>query len=84
MADWIPKTRLGQMVLNGEITTMSQALDTKLPLREPEIVDILLPDIKDEVVDLNMVQRMTDSGRRVRFAATCIVEIGRASCRERV
>ena len=76
MADWIPKTRLGQMVLNGEITTMSQALDTKLPLREPEIVDILLPDIKDEVVDLNMVQRMTDSGRRVRFAATCIVGNG--------
>ena len=32
--DWIPKTRLGQMVLNGEITTMSDALATKLPLRE--------------------------------------------------
>lgn len=76
MADWIPKTRLGQMVLNGEITTMSDALDTRLPLREPEIVDILLPDLKDEVIDLNMVQRMTDSGRRVRFAATCIVGNG--------
>ena len=35
MADWVPKTRLGQMVLNGEITTMSDALATKLPLREP-------------------------------------------------
>ena len=62
MADWVPKTRLGQMVLNGDITTMSDALATKLPLREPEIVDILLPDLKDEVIDLNMVQRMTDSG----------------------
>ena len=48
MADWVPKTRLGQMVLNGDITTMSDALATKLPLREPEIVDILLPDLKDE------------------------------------
>ncbi len=76
MADWIPKTRLGQMVLNGEITTMSEALATRLPLREPEIVDILLPELKDEVIDLNMVQRMTDSGRRVRFAATCIVGNG--------
>lgn len=76
MVDWIPKTRLGQMVLNGEITTMSAALATKLPLREAEIVDILLPDLKDEVIDLNMVQRMTDSGRRVRFAATCIVGNG--------
>lgn len=74
--DWIPKTRLGQMVLNGEITTMSDALDTRLPLREAEIVDILLPDLEDEVIDLNMVQRMTDSGRRVRFAVTCIVGNG--------
>lgn len=74
--DWVPKTRLGQMVLNGEITTMSDALDTRLPLREAEIVDILLPDMKDEVIDLNMVQRMTDSGRRVRFAVTCIVGNG--------
>lgn len=74
--EWIPKTRLGQMVLNGEITTMSQAIATGLPLREAEIVDILLPDIQDEVIDLNMVQRMTDSGRRVRFAATCIVGNG--------
>ena len=71
--DWTPKTRLGQMVLNGEITTMSDALATKLPLREAEIVDILLPELKDEVIDLNMVQRMTDSGRRVRFAVTCVV-----------
>jgi len=74
--DWIPKTRLGQMVRNGEVTTMSGALATKLPLREAEIVDILLPDLKDEVIDLNMVQRMTDSGRRVRFAVTCVVGNG--------
>jgi hypothetical protein len=74
--DWTPKTRLGKMVLNGEVTTMSQALATKLPLREPEIVDILLPDLKDEVIDVNIVQRMTDSGRRVRFRITCAVGNG--------
>jgi len=64
------------MVLNGEITTMSAALESRLPLREAEIVDILLPDLQDEVIDINMVQRMTDSGRRVRFAVTCIVGNG--------
>ncbi|MGE4274689.1 MAG: 30S ribosomal protein S5 [Candidatus Methanomethylophilaceae archaeon] len=87
--EWIPKTRLGKMVLSGEITTMSDALATKLPLREAEIVDILLPELQDEVIDLNMVQRMTDSGRRVRFAVTCavgngdgFVGIGRAKGKE--
>lgn len=70
---WVPKTRLGKMVEKGEITTMAEALRTRLPLREPEIVDILLPDMDDEVLDVNMVQRMTDSGRRVRFAITTVV-----------
>ena len=71
--EWVPKTRLGHMVLSGEVTSMSQALATKLPLREAEIVDILLPDLKDEVIDVNIVQRMTDSGRRVKFRTTVIV-----------
>lgn len=73
MSDWVPKTRLGKLVAEGKITTMSEALKTRLPLREPEIVDILLPDLADEVLDVNMVQRMTDSGRRVRFAITVVV-----------
>ena len=73
MSDWTPKTRLGRLVAEGKITTMSEALKTRLPLREPEIVDILLPDLADEVLDVNMVQRMTDSGRRVRFAITVVV-----------
>ncbi|HUL39576.1 MAG TPA: 30S ribosomal protein S5 [Methanomassiliicoccales archaeon] len=77
------------MVMSGEITTMSQALATKLPLREPEIVDVLLPDLKDEVIDVNIVQRMTDSGRRVKFRITVavgngdgFVGIGRAKGKE--
>ena len=70
---WVPKTRLGKMVEKQEITTMEEALRTRLPLREPEIVDILLPDLEDEVLDVNMVQRMTDSGRRVRFAIAAVV-----------
>ena len=71
--EWTPKTRLGQMIHNGEITTMHEALKTGLPLREPEIVDLLLPDLEDEVLDVNMVQRMTDSGRRVKFSITVVV-----------
>ncbi len=71
--DWDPKTKLGKMVLRGEITTIGDALKTGLPIREPEIVDILLPDINDEVIDVNMVQRMTDSGRRVKFVITVAV-----------
>jgi small subunit ribosomal protein S5 len=71
--DWEPKTRLGRLVKSGEISAMSDALTSGLPLREPEIVDILLPDVEDEVVDVKMVQRMTDSGRRIKFVITVAV-----------
>jgi small subunit ribosomal protein S5 len=70
---WEPKTKLGKIVKSGDIKTMNEALNTGLPIREPEIVDILLPDLDDEVIDVNMVQRMTDSGRRVKFVITVAV-----------
>ncbi len=70
---WVPKTKLGRMVKEGKITTIKDALATSLRIREPEIIDILLPDLDDEVLDVNMVQRMTDSGRRVRFAIMTVV-----------
>jgi small subunit ribosomal protein S5 len=70
---WEPKTRLGQQVLDGDITTMRAALDSGLPLREAEVVDRLVPDLEDNVLDINMVQRMTDSGRRVKFRCSVVV-----------
>src|SRR6266568_4952706 len=70
---WAPSTRLGRLVQKGDITSMSQALASRLPLREAKIVDALLPGLEDEVLDVNMVQRMTDSGRRVRFSITVAV-----------
>jgi len=71
---WVPRTRLGRKVQDGEIDSMEQALLTGLPLKEAEIVDQLLPGLDDEVLDINMVQRMTDSGRRVKFR--CVVAVG--------
>jgi small subunit ribosomal protein S5 len=71
--EWNPKTKLGKMVKGGHIKTMSDALKTGLPIREPEIIDILLQEVNDEVIDVNMVQRMTDSGRRVKFVITVAV-----------
>jgi len=70
---WEPKTKLGKLVKSGQISTMTDVLKSGLPLREPEVVDILLPELDDEVIDVNMVQRMTDSGRRVKFVITVAV-----------
>jgi small subunit ribosomal protein S5 len=61
------------MVSQGQIKTIEEAFDTGLPIKEPEIIDALLPDLVDEVLDISMVQRMTDSGRRVKFRTTVVV-----------
>ncbi|PSG97304.1 30S ribosomal protein S5 [Thermoplasmatales archaeon SW_10_69_26] len=73
IADWEPRTKLGRLVNEGELSTMPEVLTSGLPLREPEIVDSLMPGIEDDVIDVNMVQRMTDSGRRVRFLVVAVV-----------
>jgi small subunit ribosomal protein S5 len=74
--EWVPQTRLGKLVQEGQITSMDEVIESGLPIRESKIIDILLPDLEDEVLDINMVQRMTDSGRRVKFRATVIVGNG--------
>ena len=70
---WVPRTRLGRKVQEGEIDSMEAALNSGLQLKETEIVDQLLPGLEDEVLDINMVQRMTDSGRRVKFRCAVVV-----------
>ena len=76
LRNWTPRTRLGRMVMNGEILTFEDALATGFPIREVEIVDALLPEMDDDVLSVNMIQRMTDSGRRVRFNVLCAVGNG--------
>ncbi len=67
LRNWTPKTRLGHMVQSGQIISIDDAFASGLPIREVEIVDALLPGLEDDIINVNMIQRMTDSGRRVRF-----------------
>src|SRR3989441_13123774 len=72
LSEWAPNTKLGRLVLAGELTTLGDAIRTGLPIREPEIADILLPETEDEVLDVNIVHRMTDSACRVHFRITSL------------
>ena len=40
---------------------------------ELEIIDALLPDLEEEVIDVNLVQRMHKSGRKVNFRVVAVV-----------
>lgn len=40
------------------------------------MVDLLVPDLEEEVVDINLVQKQTDAGEKSKFKATVIVGNG--------
>jgi small subunit ribosomal protein S5 len=71
---WAPRTRLGKMIQEGRITSMEEIFNEGQKIREPEIVDVLLPDLQEEVININLVQKQTDAGEKSRFKA--IVAVG--------
>lgn len=73
MAEWIPKTTLGKKVLAGEITLFDQVAEQNLKILEPEIIDVLVPDLADEVLQITSTQRMTAYGRKQQMRAVVIL-----------
>jgi len=72
--NWKARTELGKMVQSGQITSIFEIFNEGYPIKEVEIIDILVPDLRDEVIDINLVQKQTDAGERSRFRA--IVAVG--------
>jgi len=72
--EWVPRTKLGRLIQEGKITSIEEIFMEGYRIREPEIVDILLPDLEEEVININLVQKQTDAGEQSRFKA--IVAIG--------
>ena len=66
---WEPKTILGKKVSSGEITTMEEIYEKGLRIQEAGIIKKLLPDLKTEVIDVGLIQKMTPNGQSTRFKA---------------
>ena len=66
---WIPKTSIGKRVISGEINSMEEILSKGLRIQEAGVVKKLLPDLKTEVIDVGIIQKMTPNGQSTRFRA---------------
>ncbi len=87
--EWQPKTKLGKLVKNGEITSIHEIFQQSLKIGEEEIIDTLVSNLEDEVININLVQRQTDAGEKSRFKACVavgnkngLVGIGEAKTKE--
>ena len=72
--EWTPRTKLGRLVLEGKIVSMEEVFTQGYRIQEFEIVDRLLPNLKQEVLDIGIVQKQTDAGEQSRFRV--IVAVG--------
>ena len=65
----VPVTSLGRLVKDGKIKSMEEIYLFSLPIKEYQVVDILLPKLTDEVMKITPVQKQTRAGQRTRFKA---------------
>jgi len=70
--EWRPRTKLGLLVNNKEITSIEEIFSLGYRIQEPEITQTLLPDIKSEVIHVATVQKQTDAGELTRFKAIVV------------
>ncbi len=85
---WKPKTSLGIKVKNGEISSIDYALDKRIKILEPEIVDALLPNLTTDLLMVGQskgkfgggqkrvfkqTQKKTQEGNKPKFATFAVV-----------
>lgn len=85
---WQPRTELGKKVKSGEIKNIDEILDKGLKILEPEIVDILVPDLQSDLLAIGQskgkfgggkrsiwrqTQKKTKEGNKPKFAALSVV-----------
>jgi small subunit ribosomal protein S5 len=73
IAAWEPRTELGREVKAGTVTNIEQIFHDGRRIEEPEIIDALLPNLKNEVIEIASVQRMTKNNRKMKFRVSVVV-----------
>jgi small subunit ribosomal protein S5 len=61
------------MVQEGRISSLEEIFIQGMKIRESMIVDILEPDLEQEVLTIDLIQKQTDAGERSRFRALVVV-----------
>ena len=67
---WKPKTELGMKVKKGEITDIKMLLESKKPILESAIVDVLLPNLRTDLLLIGQAKGKFGGGKRRAFRQT--------------
>merc|ERR1712226_1174631 len=74
--EWVPVTKLGRLVRDGKVESLEDIYLHSLPIKEYQIIDAFYQPgtLKDEVMKIHPVQKMTSAGQTNRFV--CYVLVG--------
>ncbi len=85
---WTPRTKLGKKVMEGQYSSIDEIIDSGEKIKEPEIVDKLVPNLKSEIIYIGgspgkgggsrktptrRTARMHRSGRRFKISSMVVV-----------
>jgi len=72
---WVPVTKLGRLVQEQHISNIEDIYLHSLPIKEYQIVDQFFAPgaLKDDVMQIHPVQKMTSAGQRNRFVCHVLV-----------
>jgi len=73
--EWVPLTKLGRLVKDDKITVIEDIFLHSLPIKEYQIIDKFFPEgkLKDEVMKIHPVQKMSSAGQTNRFVCHVLV-----------
>ena len=67
---WKPTTRLGKLVKDGSVADIEDIFNSGMKILEPEIVDILVPDLEEELLLIGQAKGKFGGGQRRIFRQT--------------
>ncbi|MDD4353306.1 MAG: 30S ribosomal protein S5 [Candidatus Nanoarchaeia archaeon] len=70
LEEWVPKTKLGEQVKAGEITSIEHIIDNNLVIKEPQITETLIPTLSVDLLEVGQAKGKFGGGQRRPFRVT--------------
>jgi len=67
---WAPRTQLGRKIRAGKIKNIDEILDSGVKIMEPEIVDLLIPNLMTDTLFIGQAKGKFGGGKRRAFRQT--------------
>ena len=72
---WVPCTKLGRLVKENKLDSLESIFLFSMPIKEHQIVDAFIKaeDMKEEVMKIAPVQKVSSAGQRTRFKVYTVI-----------